>query len=102
LFFLLPVHPSSHSDLVVKLGRSLAFVFGAVFSAVTGFTGMWLAVRGNVRVANAARESGYRRALTIALRTGGGAGMCTVRLGMIGATGIVLYYRGDAPDVLEG
>jgi K(+)-stimulated pyrophosphate-energized sodium pump len=102
LFFLLPVHPSTHSDLVVKLGRSLAFVFGAVFSAVTGFTGMWLAVRGNVRVANAARESGYRRALTIAFRTGGVAGMFTVGLGLIGATGIVLYYRGDSPPVLEG
>ena len=102
LFFLLPVHPSTHSDLVVRLGRSLAFVFGAVFSGVTGFTGMWLAVRGNVRVANAARESGYRRALTIAFRTGGVAGMFTVGLGLIGATGIVLYYRGDSPPVLEG
>jgi K(+)-stimulated pyrophosphate-energized sodium pump len=102
LFFLLPVHPSAHSDLVVKLGRSLAFVLGAVFSAVTGFTGMWLAVRGNVRVANAARESGYRRALTIAFRTGGVAGMFTVGLGLLGATGILLYYRGDSVDVLEG
>ena len=102
LFFLLPAHGSTHSDLAIKLGRSLAFVFGAVFSGVTGFTGMWLAVRGNVRVANAARESGYRKALTIAFRTGGVAGMFTVGLGLIGATCIVLYYRGDSPPVLEG
>jgi K(+)-stimulated pyrophosphate-energized sodium pump len=102
LFFLLPAPGTHHSELVIKLGRSLAFVFGAVFSGVTGFTGMWLAVRGNVRVANAARESGYRRALTIAFRTGGVAGMFTVGLGLVGATGIVLYYRGDSPPVLEG
>jgi K(+)-stimulated pyrophosphate-energized sodium pump len=102
LFFLLPATGREHSEFVIKLGRSLAFVFGAVFSGVTGFTGMWLAVRGNVRVANAARESGYRKALTVAFRTGGVAGMFTVGLGLIGATGIVLYYRGDAAPVLEG
>ena len=39
----------------------MAFILGAGFSAITGFVGMWLAVRGNVRVANAARESGLRR-----------------------------------------
>src|SRR5256886_1937563 len=75
---------------------------GAGFSAITGFTGMWLAVRGNVRVANAARSVGYRRALTIAFRTGGVAGMFTVGLGLLGATAIVLIYRGDSVPVLEG
>src|SRR5207302_9251034 len=63
---------------------------------------MWLAVRGNVRVAEAARSRGYRQALTIAFRTGGVAGMFTVGLGLLGATAIVLYYRGDSPPVLEG
>jgi K(+)-stimulated pyrophosphate-energized sodium pump len=91
-----------HSDLSIRFGRSLAFVFGAFFSGLTGFTGMWLAVRGNVRVANAAREAGYRRALTIAFRTGGVAGMFTVGLGLLGAAVVVLVYKTDAPDVLEG
>src|SRR5438874_603706 len=75
---------------------------GASFSGITGFTGMWLAVRGNVRVAEAARSVGYRRALTIAFRTGSVAGMFTVGLGLLGATAIVLIYRGDSVPVLEG
>ncbi|HEY7281750.1 MAG TPA: sodium-translocating pyrophosphatase [Actinomycetota bacterium] len=105
LFFLLPAHVHGtglHSEIGVKLGRSFAFVLGAGLSALTGFTGMWLAVRANVRVANAARESGYRRALTIAFRAGGVAGMFTVGLGLLGAGLIVLLYHGDSPLVLEG
>src|SRR5690606_976876 len=83
------------------------FVVGAAFSALTGFMGMWLAVRGNLRVAAAARgtEGGAdpeRAAMRIAFRTGGVAGMFTVGLGLLGAAIVVLIYRGDAPTVLEG
>jgi K(+)-stimulated pyrophosphate-energized sodium pump len=103
LFFVLPVPENAEaSDLSIRLGRSVAFVMGAGFSAVTGFAGMWLAVRGNVRVANAARESGLRRALTIAFRTGGVAGMFTVGLGLFGAALILLIYKQDATSVLVG
>jgi K(+)-stimulated pyrophosphate-energized sodium pump len=103
LFFILPV-PSgtAHSEMFVRVGRSLAFILGAGFSAITGFTGMWLAVRGNVRVANAARESGLRRALRIAFRTGGVAGMFVVGLGLLGATVILMIYKSDATSVLVG
>ena len=52
LLFLLPADTTS-----VKIGRSLFFIVGAVFSAVTGYVGMWLAVRANVRVAAAANEA---------------------------------------------
>ncbi|WP_374058138.1 sodium-translocating pyrophosphatase [Marinitenerispora sediminis] len=86
----------------VRIGRSLFFALGAVFSALTGFIGMWLAVRGNVRVAAAAREGGEHAAMRIAFRTGGVAGMFTVGLGLLGAAIVVLVYRGDAPIVLEG
>ncbi|SKA34515.1 K(+)-stimulated pyrophosphate-energized sodium pump [Marinactinospora thermotolerans DSM 45154] len=86
----------------VRYGRSLFFALGAVFSALTGFIGMWLAVRGNVRVAAAAREGGEHAAMRIAFRTGGVAGMFTVGLGLLGAAIVVLVYRGDAPIVLEG
>ncbi|GAA2377732.1 sodium-translocating pyrophosphatase [Nonomuraea africana] len=86
----------------VKIGRSLFFVVGAGFSALTGFMGMWLAVRGNVRVAAAARTSGEKKAMRIAFRTGGVAGMFTVGLGLLGAAVVVLLYQGDAPGVLEG
>jgi K(+)-stimulated pyrophosphate-energized sodium pump len=103
LFFILPV-PSgtAHGAMFVRFGRSLAFILGAGFSAITGFTGMWLAVRGNVRVANAARESGLRRALRLAFRTGGVAGMFTVGLGLLGATVILMIYKSDATSVLVG
>src|SRR4029078_11218210 len=68
IFFLLPVpKDAAHSEIVLRLGRSIAFILGAGFSALTGFAGMWLAVRGNVRVANAARESGLRRAVRLRL-----------------------------------
>jgi len=103
IFFALPVPKDlAHGETFIRVGRSLAFILGAGFSATTGFTGMWLAVRGNVRVANAARESGLRRALRLAFRTGGVAGMFTVGLGLLGATVILLVYKGDATSVLVG
>ncbi|MQA97245.1 MAG: sodium-translocating pyrophosphatase [Streptosporangiales bacterium] len=87
----------------VRIGRSVFFVLGAGFSAITGYVGMWLAVRGNVRVAAAARESGdEKQAMRIAFRAGGVAGMFTVGLGLLGAAIVVLAYQGEAPNVLEG
>jgi K(+)-stimulated pyrophosphate-energized sodium pump len=86
----------------VQWGRSIFFLVGALFSGLTGFTGMSLCVRGNVRVAAAARESGERSAMRIAFRTGGVAGMFTVGLGLFGAALVVFIYRANAPDVLEG
>ncbi|SDG42550.1 K(+)-stimulated pyrophosphate-energized sodium pump [Sinosporangium album] len=98
--FLLLLLPADTTG--VAIGRSLFFVVGALFSALTGFMGMWLAVRGNVRVAAAARQSGEKAAMRIAFRTGGVAGMFTVGLGLLGAAVVVLIYKGDAPAVLEG
>jgi K(+)-stimulated pyrophosphate-energized sodium pump len=97
LLLLLPADNTSE-----RIGRSIFFVVGALFSSTTGFTGMWLAVRGNVRVAAAARESGEKRAMRIAFRTGGVAGMFTVGLGLLGAAVVVICYKGNAPGVLEG
>ena len=86
----------------VRWGRSIFVAIGALFSAMTGFLGMWLAVRGNLRVAAAARAGEARAAMRIAFRTGGVAGMFTVGLGLLGAALVVLIYRADAPIVLEG
>lgn len=89
----------------IRIGRSVFFALGAVLSSATGFIGMWLAVRGNVRVAAAARggdEAANHKAMRIAFRTGGVAGMITVGLGLFGAALVVVLYRGDAPIVLEG
>jgi K(+)-stimulated pyrophosphate-energized sodium pump len=103
LFFILPAPKDAvHSDFSIKFGRSLAFILGAVFSATTGYVGMWLAVRANVRTANAARESGLRKAMRIAFRAGGVAGMFTVGLGLLGATVILMIYKQDATSVLVG
>ncbi|KSW29620.1 sodium-translocating pyrophosphatase [Cellulomonas sp. B6] len=87
----------------VKLGRSIFFLVGAGFSAAIGFLGMWLATRANLRVAAAASLPGGRaEGARIAFRTGGVVGMSVVGLGLLGAAGVVLIYRGDAPAVLEG
>src|SRR5215472_15971755 len=100
IFFVLLLLPADSGS--VRWGRSLFFVVGAGFSALVGFTGMSLTVRGNVRVAAAARESGERKAMRIAFRTGGVAGMFTVGLGLFGAALVVLIYKENAPSVLEG
>ncbi|MEU4402229.1 sodium-translocating pyrophosphatase [Micromonospora orduensis] len=104
LLFLLPVHDTDGSETAVKIGRSLFFVVGALFSAFIGGAGMWLATRANLRVAAAARErqGGREAAMKIAFRTGGVVGFLTVGLGLFGAALVVLVYRGDAPTVLEG
>ncbi|MGI9137125.1 MAG: sodium-translocating pyrophosphatase [Candidatus Nanopelagicales bacterium] len=97
VLFLLPADTTGE-----RIGRSIFFLVGALFSAITGYMGMWLAVRGNVRVAAAAKDSGEQKAMKIAFRTGGVAGMFTVGLGLFGAALVVLVYKGDAPKVLEG
>ena len=103
LFIVLPVPKDAvHSAVSIRFGRSVAFILGAGFSALTGFVGMWLAVRANVRTANAARESGLRKAMRIAFRAGGVAGMFTVGLGLMGATVILIVYKEDATSVLVG
>src|SRR6266699_6642152 len=102
IFFVLLLLPADGSG--VRWGRSIFFLVGALFSALTGFTGMSLAVRGNVRVAAAARAgaAGERPAMRIAFRTGGVAGMFTVGLGLFGAALVVILYKANAPSVLEG
>src|SRR5215813_7550767 len=100
IFFVLLLLPADGAG--VRWGRSIFFLVGALFSATTGFTGMSLAVRGNVRVAAAARETGERQAMRIAFRTGGVAGMFTVGLGLLGAAVVVLLYKQNASSVLEG
>ncbi|MEO6206080.1 MAG: sodium/proton-translocating pyrophosphatase, partial [Mycobacteriales bacterium] len=97
LLFLLPADTTA-----VKVGRPLFFLVGAGFSALVGFIGMTLATRTNLRVANAANESGTKKALRLALRAGGVVGMFTVGLGLLGASIVLLAYDNEAPRVLEG
>jgi K(+)-stimulated pyrophosphate-energized sodium pump len=96
LLFALP------GDSEIRIGRSIFFLLGAAFSALVGYNGMWLAVRANVRVAEAARQKNGEKAVQIAFRTGGVVGMTTVGLGLVGASLVVIIYRENAPAVLEG
>ena len=84
------------------LFRTLAFVAGAFLSALTGFIGMSLAVRGNVRTAAAAKTGSLKAALKVAFRTGGVAGMYTVGLGLLGATVIIMLFQNTAAAILIG
>ncbi|CAB4738530.1 MAG: sodium-translocating pyrophosphatase [Actinobacteria bacterium] len=99
VFFLLFALPG---EFDIRLGRSIFFLLGALFSAAVGYNGMWLAVRANVRVAEAARQKSAANAVKIAFRTGGVVGMTTVGLGLLGASLVVAIYRENAPAVLEG
>ncbi len=82
--------------------RTLAFVAGAFLSALTGFIGMTLATRGNVRTAAAAKSGSLPAALKVAFRTGGVAGMFTVGLGLLGATVIILLFQNTSSAILVG
>ncbi|WP_104526332.1 sodium-translocating pyrophosphatase [Blastococcus atacamensis] len=102
VFLLLLVLPVADGGWGTRVGRAIFFLVGATFSALVGFIGMTLATRGNVRVAAAAREGGYRPAFGIAYRTGGVVGMITVGLGLFGAALALLLFDETAPVVLEG
>jgi K(+)-stimulated pyrophosphate-energized sodium pump len=82
--------------------RTVAFVAGAFLSGLTGFIGMSLAVRGNVRTAAAAKSGSMPKALQVAFRTGGVAGMFTVGLGLLGATVIMMCFQNSASAILVG
>ncbi len=102
LLFLLPAHSDGDNQTTLKIFRSVFFLVGAGFSALIGYLGMWLATRANVRVAAAARDEGRDPAMRVAFRTGGTVGMATVGFGLLGASVVVLLFKGDAPTVLEG
>jgi K(+)-stimulated pyrophosphate-energized sodium pump len=90
------------SQIQSGLYRTIAFVLGCVASGLTGYIGMTLATRGNVRTAAAARRGSMKDALQVAFRTGGVAGMFTVGLGLLGATAIIALFQNTSSAMLVG
>jgi K(+)-stimulated pyrophosphate-energized sodium pump len=84
------------------LYRTIAFVSGGLLSGLTGYIGMTLATRGNVRTAAAAKTNSLPAALKVAFRTGGVAGMFTVGLGLLGATVIIAVFQNTSSAILVG
>ena len=62
---------------------AICFVVGALFSTAAGYCGMTVATKANVRTANAAKESGMNKALSIAFSGGAVMGMCVAGLGSL-------------------
>src|SRR6195952_856245 len=97
--------PNASSGLTFAqsgLFRTLAFVAGCILAGLTGFIGMSLAVRGNVRTAAAAKTGSLPAALKVAFRTGGVAGMFTVGLGLLGAATLIMVFQNPSSAILVG
>ena len=90
-----------NTQLVIAVGRSIAFILGAAFSLIVGQLGMRMAIQANVRAASASRRS-FNEALTIAYYSGTVTGMLTDGLGLFGGTMIFIIFGKAAPDTLLG
>lgn len=88
-------------NVMLAGGLAGAFFLGVTASYCAGRFGMWLAVRGNLRVAVAALSS-FKRALEVAFSAGTVSGMFTIGLGLLGATIIFIIFQQNAMKVLIG
>jgi K(+)-stimulated pyrophosphate-energized sodium pump len=89
------------AQIIVAVGRTIAFIMGASFSLLVGQLGMRMAIQANVRAAAAARR-GFNEALSIAYYAGTITGMLTDGLGLFGGTVIFIVFGTAAPDALLG
>ncbi len=83
----------------VGLNTGIAFVVGVISSGLAGYIGMQTSVRGNVRVAEAAKK-GLPGALSIAFSGGAVTGMALVGLGLIGLGGLYLLFGGNLAPII--
>ncbi|MEJ5313262.1 sodium-translocating pyrophosphatase [Anaerolinea thermophila] len=90
-----------NTQIIVAIGRTVAFIMGASFSLIVGQLGMRMAIQASVRAASAARRS-FNEALSIAYYAGTITGMLTDGLGLFGGTVIFIIFGKAAPDALLG
>ena len=87
---------------------AVCFIVGAVLSTLAGYVGMNVATKANVRTANAAKESGMNKALSIAFSGGAVMGLCVVGFGILGLSVILIIimnttgFTEEAVSVLTG
>ncbi|MCK9494016.1 MAG: sodium-translocating pyrophosphatase [Dehalococcoidia bacterium] len=107
------VRPSLYSDGTFTYGEravssteeglltAIAFLAGAAASALSGYIGMYIAVRSNLRVASAAQRS-LKEAITLGMRGGAVSGFLVVALSLLGVSSIFLVYSrvlGNPPSI---
>ncbi len=87
---------------------AICFIAGALLSTLAGFFGMTVATKANVRTANAAKESGMNKALSIAFSGGAVMGLCVVGLGILGLSVILIIvnsttgFTNESVSILTG
>lgn len=91
----------NNAQIIVAIGRTIAFIMGAFFSLTVGQLGMRMAIQANVRVASASKRT-FNEALSIAYYSGTITGMLTDGLGLFGGTLIFIVFGKAAPDALLG
>jgi K(+)-stimulated pyrophosphate-energized sodium pump len=97
------VRPGTEHDPAGPMGMAVAttlsFLFGALCSGVSGYVGMFVSIRANLRTASAVRTS-LNRALQIALRGGAVSGLFVVAMSLVGVGGLfaILQAQGFPPE----
>jgi K(+)-stimulated pyrophosphate-energized sodium pump len=99
LIALVPVF-RGNNDLGLGWSTSVAFVAGAIVSALAGYIGMSIATRANSRTTQAAADGGVRAALGVAMSAGSVMGMTVVSLSLVGLA--IVYWIFRTPTTVNG
>lgn len=87
-----PKHLPGVTSFSIACGVAMSFFTGAVLSGASGYVGMWVAVRSNVRVASAATRS-FHEAVEVGLRAGAFSGVIVVSMVLLGIIGLLFGMR---------
>ncbi len=91
--FVRPPNPNDPANpFNMAVATTLAFCFGALCSGVSGYVGMFVSIRANLRTASAVRSS-LNRALQLALRGGAVSGLFVVAMSLLGVGGLFVLLR---------